>query len=173
MSKALLIIDWEKEWINPNSEYYIGSNLATETESINKVIQYARANDYKVLFVKHVESEGDAFKDNDSSTDFIDRLEVKETDVVIKKNKISSFYQTSLEDELKGIEGLIVAGILTNLCVRSAVQDAYDRDFAITMVRDCCVAFDSETQEFTLKDLKETRPEIELVTLDKLLNENT
>lgn len=170
MSKALLIIDWEKEWINPNSEYYIGSSISTETESINKLIQYARSNDYKVIFVKHVEPEGDAFKDNDTSTDFIDGLDVKETDVVIKKNKISSFYQTSLDDELKGIEGLIVAGILTNLCVRSAVQDAYDRDFAITIVKDCCVAFDNETQEFTLKDLKDTRPEIEIVTLDEFIN---
>ena len=67
-----------------------------------------------------------------------------------------------------GIEELLIAGILTNLCVRSAVQDAYDRDYKISIVSDCCVSFTKETQEFTLRDLKETRPEINITKLEKL-----
>lgn len=133
------------------------------------MIAFARNNQYKVIFIKHIEPEGESFKPNDNSTEFIETLDVRNEDKVIEKNRISAFYNTNLEAELSGVKSLIIAGILTNLCVRSAVQDAYDRDFDITIVKDCCIAFDQETQEFTLKDLKDTRPEIEIESLDEVL----
>ena len=71
------------------------------------------------------------------------------------------------EKELKGIKEIVICGILTNLCVRSLAQEAYDRDFQITIIKDCCVAFDAETHEFTLKDLKATREEIEFLNLNE------
>jgi nicotinamidase-related amidase len=47
---------------------------------------------------------------------------------VLTKNKISPFYNRDLERILKEMkpDDLVVAGIMTNLCVRSAVSDAYD-----------------------------------------------
>ena len=51
MNKALLIIDWEKEWIDQESEYYVGSNLKSTTGLVNKLIQFARSKGYKVIFV--------------------------------------------------------------------------------------------------------------------------
>ncbi|PIR58958.1 MAG: hypothetical protein COU69_02780 [Candidatus Pacebacteria bacterium CG10_big_fil_rev_8_21_14_0_10_56_10] len=41
------------------------------------------------------------------------------------------------------------AQLQSHLCVRSLVQDAYDRDFDIAVIKDCCVAFDQETHDFT------------------------
>jgi nicotinamidase-related amidase len=48
-------------------------------------------------------------------------------------------------------------------------QDAYDRDFEIIVIKDCCVALDKETQEFTFKDLKATREEIEFLNADEFV----
>lgn len=168
MQKALLIIDWEKEWIDPSSEYYIGSNLSTETERMNQLISKCREQGYKMIFIKHIEPEGEAFITNHTSTEFIDGLDVRLDDTIITKNRISSFYKTDLEKNLEGVTSVIIAGILTNLCVRSAVQDAYDRDLQVTIVSDCCISFDQATQDFTLKDLKVTRPEIEVVSLEEI-----
>lgn len=53
--------------------------------------------------------------------------------------------------------------------MRSLVQDAYDRDFDISVIKDCCVAFDEETQEFTFKDLKATREEIQFLNLNEFI----
>jgi nicotinamidase-related amidase len=71
---------------------------------------------------------------------------------------------------LYGIKRVIVAWILTNLCVRSFIQDAYDREFAITVIKDCCVAHTLETQEFTFYDLAQTREEIEFTDLKEFVD---
>jgi len=96
-------------------------------------------------------------------------LKIADDDTVIIKNKISPFYNTSLEKELHGIKHVIVCGILTNLCVRSFIQDAYDRDFAITVIKDCCVAHTPEIQEFTFYDLAQTREEIDFTDLKEFV----
>jgi len=52
---------------------------------------------------------------------------------------------------------------MTNLCVRSAVSDAYDRGYRIRVVTDACVSDSADVDKFTFKDLKKTRPEVEFV----------
>ncbi len=85
------------------------------------------------------------------------------------KNKINPFYNTSLDQELSGIKRVIVCGILTNLCVRSFIQDAYDREFKITVIKDCCMAHTPEIQEFTFYDLTQTREEIEFTNFKEFV----
>jgi len=41
--------------------------------------------------------------------------------------------------------------------------------FDITVIKDCCVAFDDEIQEFTFRDLKATREEIEFLNLNEFI----
>jgi ureidoacrylate peracid hydrolase len=168
-TKALILVDLENEWIDKSSSYYVG-DISAVISRTNKLIDRCRANDYKIVFIAHMETKtSGAFAEDSENTRIISSLHKKDSDVLIKKNKISPFYKTNLDRELKGIKELVVCGVLTNLCVRSLVQDAYDRDFKITVIKDCCVAFDKETQEFTFKDLKETREEIQFIDLDKFV----
>lgn len=159
--KALILVDFEKDWLKEGSDYYVG-DISEVLERVNKLIGYCRQKGYKIIFTAHV--------DEDFSGELIDELDRDEADVVITKNRISPFYKTDLEQELEGVDKIVVCGILTNLCVRSLVQDAYDRDFEITVIKDCCVAFDEQTQEFTFKDLKETREEIEFVDFEGFID---
>ena len=55
------------------------------------------------------------------------------------------------------------------MCVRSLIQDAYDRDFEITVIKDCCAKYDKKTQEFTFKDLKATREKIEFLNVKEFV----
>ena len=168
-TKALLIIDWEKEWADAKSDYFVGG-LVNATAKINKLIAFCRAKGYKIIFIKHVEKDSDeVFVENSKNVEFIDGLDIKKSDTIIIKYKISPFFKTNLDAKLKGIKRVVVAGILTNLCVRSTIQDAYDRDFEIIVIKDCCKAFDDETHRFTIKDLKATRDEIEFLNLKKFI----
>jgi len=165
--KALVLIDFQKEWTTKGSEYYIG-NIGEVIGKTNLLVDYCKNKDYKVIFTKHVEKEGKAFRKG-KGAELIPGIHLTSEDKIIEKNKISPFYKTSMEKELNGIKEVIICGILTNLCVRSFVQDAYDRDFEITIVKDCCAAFDNKTHEFTLKDLRETRPEIKITNWKKII----
>lgn len=168
-TNALLIIDWEKEWVDIRSEYYVG-DLTNATKKLNKLIAFCRVNGYKIIFIKHIEKNSkEAFAENSKNVEFIDGLDVEKPDTIIKKYKISSFFKTNLDAKLKGINKVVIAGVLTNLCVRSAVQDAYDRDFEVVVIKDCCKAFDIETHYFTIKDLKATRDEIKFLNLKEFI----
>ncbi|MFH1606764.1 MAG: isochorismatase family cysteine hydrolase [Nanoarchaeota archaeon] len=165
-SKALILVDFEKEWTDKSSDYFVG-DVSELIEKTNKLIDFCRKNDYKIIFTTHIEKDSDeAFAENSENVKIIDDIDKQDSDVLIKKNKISPFFKTDLDKHLEGIDEIVICGILTNLCVRSLAQDAYDRDFKITIIKDCCRAFDAETHEFTLKDLKATREEIEFLNLN-------
>jgi nicotinamidase-related amidase len=130
------------------------------------LIQYAREMGYKIIFVKHQESAGHFSPDNPLS-EIIEDLQPQENDTIIAKYKISSFYETTLEKELQGIENIVVAGIPTNLCVRMFVEEAYDRGFNVVLIEDICQTYNDKLQDFTLDDLNESRPELDIVRLDQ------
>ncbi|MDO8468000.1 MAG: cysteine hydrolase [Nanoarchaeota archaeon] len=167
--KALILVDFENEWIDKRSAYYVG-DISEAIEKTNKLIDFCRRKGYKIIFTRHVEKDSEeAFADNSVNVKIIERLHKKESDLMITKKKISPFYKTNLEQELIGIKEIVVCGILTNLCVRSLIQDAYDRDFEIKVIKDCCVSLDEETQNFTFKDLKATREEVEFLDLKEFM----
>jgi len=169
-NKALILVDFEKEWIDENSEEYV-ENLERVIENTNKVIDFCRKEGYKIIFTRHVDNESeDVWSENSEGTKLIESVNKEDSDLLIRKNRVSPFFKTSLEKELGGIEEIVVTGILTNMCVRSLIQDAYDRDFEIIVIKDCCAAYDDEIQEFTFKDLKSTREEITFLNSDEFIS---
>ncbi len=163
---AVVLIDFQSERTNPESEYFVG-DVQEVIGKVNYLIDHCRTRGHKIIFTKHRETDSlDFFW---PETTFIPELKVQDTDTIMIKNKISPFYNTSLEKELDGIKHVIVCGILTNLCVRSFIQDAYDRDFRITVIKDCCVAHAPELQDFTFYDLAQTREEIDFTNLKEFV----
>jgi nicotinamidase-related amidase len=167
--RALILVDFEREWTDRNSDYFVG-DISGVIERTSRLIDFCRKKGYRIIFTRHVEDDpGGAFARGSGNVEIIPGLHRKDSDVLITKSRISPFFRTGLEKELEGTGGIVAAGILTNLCVRSLVQDAYDRDFDITVIKDCCVAFDKKTQEFTFRDLKETREEIEFLDAEEFM----
>ncbi len=102
---ALVLIDFQKEWLEPESDYYVGEIQET-LGKVNYLIDYCRAREYKIIRTKHREPNSlEAFG---PETQFIPELKIQESDTIIIKNKISPFYNTSLEKELEGIKNVIV-----------------------------------------------------------------
>lgn len=165
---ALILVDMENEWINRNSEYYVGS-IPHVISNVNALIGYSRRKGHKIIFIRHVEKDGDAFREKGKGSEIIATLKREKTDIVITKHTIGAFLNTKLEKELKGIKNIIICGLLTNLCVRKLAEDAYDLGYEITIVSDACCAFNKETHVFTLKDLKETRDEIVISKVEDIL----
>ncbi len=67
-------------------------------------------------------------------------------DIVVTKHRVSAFAGTDLEQILRAndVETLVLFGIATSGVVLSTVVDAFDADYRIVVLRDCCGDLDPE-----------------------------
>jgi nicotinamidase-related amidase len=77
-------------------------------------------------------------------------------DFDIVKHRVSPFYGTSLEPILRaqGIGRLVLCGVSTNGVVQGGAREGHDRDYAITILEDCCCGATAEEHEFALAGLR-------------------
>ena len=85
-----------------------------------------------------------------------DELKPMPGDIVLDKQRYSSFYNTNLEVTLRalGVTLLVVTGVTTNICVESTVRDAFFRDFKVTVLEDCVGAVDEMMQQGPLHSFR-------------------
>ena len=88
--------------------------------------------------------------------EIVDEIPVEETDIVISKRRYSGFFQTSLDLNLRerGIDTVIVTGVVTNICVRSTVHDAFFLSYRVMVPEDLVMATSAQAQEVTLYDIE-------------------
>ena len=51
---ALVLIDFQQEWTNPESEYYVG-DIKEVIVKVNYLIEHCRTREYKIIFTQHRE----------------------------------------------------------------------------------------------------------------------
>ena len=136
--------------------------------SINQLTAFARANGFPVIWVRQeFESDlSDAFldmkrenirmfiKDTDGSR-ILDELVRDDSDIEVVKKRFSMFYGTNIEPLLEKLDAdpLILAGVNTHACIRTAAIDAYQRDFEVIIIRDCVASKDLDHHEITMEYL--------------------
>ena len=75
-------------------------------------------------------------------------------EMVFAKTSSSVFISTNIDYVLRnlGTRYLIIAGCLTDQCVDSAVRDACDLGYLVTVPTDACVTLSAERQESSLRN---------------------
>ncbi len=97
-----------------------------------------------------------ALQKNTWATKFHESLDVRDSDFIVTKNRISPFSNPQLENYLKSnnISDLYLAGVTTDLVVQSAARDAHDRDYSVHVLSDCCGAGNMADHETALGNLE-------------------
>lgn len=77
-------------------------------------------------------------------------------EMVFPKTSCSVFQSTNLSYVLRNLEckQLIICGGLTDQCVESAVRDACDLGFLVTLITDACYTESAERHDFALRTIK-------------------
>lgn len=85
----------------------------------------------------------------------IDDLAPQPQDLKVIKRRYSAFFNTDLDVTLKdfNISSLIVMGVVTNICVRSTVHDAFFHGYEVVVVEDGCAATGPREQASSLYDI--------------------
>jgi ureidoacrylate peracid hydrolase len=186
MPIALIIIDMQ-------NAFFIGSFVKRGFELLNKeqiientknILAYAREKQWLTIFTK-LEFASDysdagllvkkfpeiiqlhAYQGKDA--EIINELKPKLNEIVIAKKQYDSFYNTKLEHVLqeKKIDKIVIAGVLTNVCVESTVRSAFEKGFEIEVISDATTTYDKELKNASLKTIEKHFGSI--ITIDKLL----
>jgi ureidoacrylate peracid hydrolase len=77
-------------------------------------------------------------------------------EIVLPKTSSSVFISTNLGYVLRnlGVRSLVVAGVLTDQCVDSAVRDACDLGYLVTTVTDACATYSRERHDSSLRNAR-------------------
>ena len=100
----------------------------------------------------------------------VDELAPGGDEMVFPKTSSSVFISTNIDYVLRnlGTRYLIIAGCLTDQCVDSAVRDACDLGYLVTVPTDACVTQSAERQDWSLRN---NRGYCRQVTTRQLLDE--
>jgi nicotinamidase-related amidase len=89
--------------------------------------------------------------------DFLDEVAPQGDEIIINKTASGVFVSTNIEYVLRnlGITGLFVVGVYSNECVSTAVRDACDLGFFVTLISDAIATVTPELQEATETTMKD------------------
>lgn len=78
-------------------------------------------------------------------------------EIVINKTASGVFNSTNIEYVLRNlqIDGLFVVGVYSNECVSTAIRDACDLGFYVTLISDACATVTPELQNATITTMKD------------------
>ena len=86
----------------------------------------------------------------------IDELAPDEDEICLPKSSSSVFVSTHIDYLLRnlGVRQLVIAGLLTDQCVESAVRDACDLGYLVTLVSDACTTCSQSRHDNSLAAIK-------------------
>lgn len=86
----------------------------------------------------------------------IDVLSPLEDEIVFPKSSSSVFVSTHIDYVLRnlGVKQMVLCGLLTDQCVESAVRDACDLNYLVTLVPDACATHSQKRHDFSINAIK-------------------
>jgi ureidoacrylate peracid hydrolase len=173
---ALLVIDVQNGEYNeklikaePQHEYFWSRLGKTVLPNGQKLLAACRGAGIEVLFTTvecytldgrdrslDYKVSGIFFSKGSWEAQVLDELKPLPNEIVIPKMSSSVFVSTNISYVLRnlGIEYLMVMGLLTDQCVESAVRDACDEGFLVTLIDDACATKTQERHDATLRAIK-------------------
>lgn len=105
---------------------------------IRNLIDKAKQNSIPIIYTQHEELTGGFLVRGSQFWQFHQEIVPQPEDLIIHKQAADSFYQTSLQEELKkrGITHLVLTGARTEYCVDTTCRAALSLGFDITLVED-------------------------------------
>lgn len=142
MNTALLLVANQNDYF-PNGRM----PLEKSTEACQKtqeVLQIYRAKQLPIIHVQYILTSPVAshLLPCTKGAEFHPSVQPIKNETVIKKHYPNSFKDTALLNHLikHQINHLVIAGMMTHMCIEATVRAAYDLGFSCTVLSDACAA---------------------------------
>lgn len=115
----------------------------------NVVLAKARQKGVPVIYVEVIRGE------RTPEMEIHPDIKPKAGETVLTKHRVGPFSTTNLDEILKkqGIDTLVLMGVSTSGCVLSTVRWAYDIDYQLIVLSDCCADRDDEVQRVLMEKI--------------------
>jgi nicotinamidase-related amidase len=140
MTIALVIIDIQNDYFTGGKMPLEGSLVASE--HVKRLLDFFRSKHLPIVHIQHIATRPGAtfFLPNTPGLQIHANVQPLEGETVFQKHYPNSFRDTPLLDHLRqlGIARVVVAGMMTHMCVDATVRAATDYGFACFIAQDAC-----------------------------------
>lgn len=142
MKQALVLIDIQNIYFTPGNYLLLKPEIAADNTS--KVLHYFRHHNLPIFHVKHLFEPKDYIMSKDYLTDFYKSVVPIDNEIVIEKEYPNAFLKTILKKELDRLEidTLIIAGMMSHMCIDTTVRAAKDYNYQVTVLDNACTTYD-------------------------------
>jgi nicotinamidase-related amidase len=138
--QALVIIDIQNDYFPGGKMELDGADAAARNAA--RALAKFRERRLPVIHVRHLSARPGAtfFIPGTTGADIHARVRPRDGERVVEKNFPNSFRATELDQVLKGADAkeLVVAGMMTHMCVDASVRHAADLGYKVTLLGDAC-----------------------------------
>jgi nicotinamidase-related amidase len=142
VARGLLIIDIQRDYFPGGAYPLVEPEAAAETA--RRLLDAFRAADEPIIHLKHMWDAPDAafMRPGTEGVEIHPLVAPADGETVIEKEHPNGFLGTALDDELaaRDVDALVVAGMMSSMCVDATVRAAVDRGLTATVVHDACAA---------------------------------
>ncbi|MFJ4036678.1 cysteine hydrolase family protein [Microbacterium sp. NPDC090007] len=141
MQAVLVIIDIQRDYFPGGRHPLVGPDAAAAAAA--RLLSWQRDRGAPVIHVRHESPAGGGFLEVGTDGAEIDpRVAPLAAETVIVKHAPNAFVGTDLRERLAalGDRPLLVAGMMTSMCVDASVRAAIDLGCDVTVVGDACAA---------------------------------
>jgi nicotinamidase-related amidase len=159
---ALLVIDMQNDFVERGGAMLMPDAAAT-IPVIARLLGGARAARMHVVYIQDTHHLGDRewqlwpehCREGTWGWEIVDALRPEPDDVVVRKGRYDAFYDTNLDDVLRGFgaDTLIICGAGANICVHYTAASAALRWYGIVVPRDAISAFEPFDLEAALRQV--------------------
>ena len=162
-SSAVLVVDMLNDFLEPTGAMPLpeGQRLY---QPIGRLLAAARAHGSPVIWVCDAHPSADREFEKRAvhciagtwGAQIVGALQPRDEEYRVFNWRNFGFYETDLDLRLRelGIAHVILAGVVTNICVRSTAHDAFFRGYDVIVVEDCVAATGEREQASSLYDIE-------------------
>ena len=160
---AILVVDMLNEFLEPGGEMVLLSGRRI-IEPLNRLLAEGRRHGMRIVWLcdEHPLPDDREFdkrvphcRPGTWGAEIIEAMDVSPDELRIAKRRYSGFFGTDLDLYLRewDVNQVVVTGVVTNICVRSTVHDAYFLGYDVFVPEDCVSATSDREQASTLYDI--------------------
>lgn len=140
MTTALLLVDIQNDYFPGGAMEVVGADAAATQAAA--LLSNFRQHAWPIIHIQHISTRPGAtfFLPNTAGAEIHDSVRPSGEETVFRKHFPNSFRETPLLEHLRaaGITRLVIAGMMTHMCIDTTTRAAADLGFKCFLASDAC-----------------------------------